>query len=67
MPSVSTTSFMGEKLAERPASRPDAVHSLVESVDRYNPSNASVLEEYLAAQCADGTYDGLANLALLKL
>lgn len=35
--------------------------------DRYNPTNLSWMEEYLAQQVRDGEYDLLANLAILKL
>ncbi|ODQ56389.1 putative eukaryotic translation initiation factor 3 subunit EifCk [Saitoella complicata NRRL Y-17804] len=54
-------------LAERPECRSDLIQSLVDGVDRYNPDNVTVFEDYLAQQCQDGTYDCLANLALLKL
>lgn len=35
--------------------------------DRYNPSNVSILEDYLYHQIRSGEYDCLANLAILKL
>ncbi|BFZ59226.1 Golgi transport complex subunit 3 [Saitoella coloradoensis] len=54
-------------LGERPECRSDLIQSLVDGVDRYNPDNVTVFEDYLAQQCQDGTYDCLANLALLKL
>jgi translation initiation factor 3 subunit K len=47
--------------------RPSAIADLIGGVDRYNPSNAHLLEEYLLEQLAHDTYDLLANLALLKL
>jgi hypothetical protein len=39
----------------------------VRSKDRYNPSNVTLLEEYLDAQVREGHYDLFANLAILKL
>lgn len=61
MPSVanSTTSS--------PASRPDFINQLILGVDRYNPSNVALLEEYLESQVREGHYDLFANLAILKL
>lgn len=38
-----------------------------DSIDRYNPSNLSWMEEYLQSQVRDGEYDLFANLAILKL
>jgi translation initiation factor 3 subunit K len=39
----------------------------VSGVDRYNPSNVSLLEDYLYHQIRSEEYDCLANLAILKL
>jgi len=36
-------------------------------VDRYNPSNVNILEDYLYHQIRTNEYDCLANLAILKL
>lgn len=36
-------------------------------VDRYNPSNVGILEDYLYHQIRTEEYDCLANLAILKL
>ncbi|GAA5949463.1 hypothetical protein JCM3765_002670 [Sporobolomyces pararoseus] len=47
--------------------RPEHIATLISGVDRYNPSNVHLLEDYLQQQLADGQYDLLANLALLKL
>ncbi|RUS22624.1 armadillo-type protein [Endogone sp. FLAS-F59071] len=58
MPSVS---------ASVPNTRPEVIQSLIDGVDRYNPENVSILEEYLAAQCHTEDYDLMANLAILKL
>jgi hypothetical protein len=56
-----------ESLDMPPTSRPANITTLIESVDRYNPESLQALEEYLAQQCADGTFDCLADLAILKL
>ncbi|GAA5879958.1 hypothetical protein JCM8547_008600 [Rhodosporidiobolus lusitaniae] len=50
-----------------PAGRPEHITALVAGVDRYNPSNVHLLEDYLQQQLATDQYDILANLALLKL
>ncbi|EJD33903.1 ARM repeat-containing protein, partial [Auricularia subglabra TFB-10046 SS5] len=50
-----------------PATRPEGIDALVSGVDRYNPSNISVLEDYLYHQIRNGEYDCFANLAVLKL
>jgi len=47
--------------------RSDVVQNLIDTVDRYNPSNTPILEEYLQEQLSSGTYDAQANLALIKL
>lgn len=57
----------GEGLDAPPQFRPENITALIESVDRYNPESLEVLEEYLAQQCSDGTFDCLADLAILKL
>ncbi|KAH6917217.1 armadillo-type protein [Coprinopsis sp. MPI-PUGE-AT-0042] len=51
----------------RPETRPDLIEDLVSGVDRYNPSNVSILEDYLYHQIRSEEYDCLANLAILKL
>ena len=50
-----------------PPHRPDIIQSLIDGVDRYNPDNVSILEEYLGAQLQNEDYDLMANLAILKL
>ncbi|KAF8633939.1 hypothetical protein AX15_001123 [Amanita polypyramis BW_CC] len=50
-----------------PPTRPELIEGLVSGVDRYNPSNVSILEDYLYHQIRSGEYDCLANLAILKL
>lgn len=42
-------------------------NELKRSADRYNPSNVSILEDYLYHQIRSNEYDCLANLAILKL
>ncbi|KAI0778102.1 initiation factor 3 [Trametes elegans] len=50
-----------------PPTRPPPIEALVSGVDRYNPSNVSILEDYLYHQIRSQEYDCLANLAILKL
>ncbi|KAJ1927580.1 hypothetical protein IWQ60_002799 [Tieghemiomyces parasiticus] len=50
-----------------PSTRPEAINQLINSVERYNPDNVEVLEEYLNAQCESNENDLTANLAVLKL
>jgi translation initiation factor 3 subunit K len=50
-----------------PTSRPPHIEQLISGVDRYNPQNLTILNEYLAQQLDSGEYDCLANLAILKL
>ncbi|KAG6813078.1 hypothetical protein H0H92_014137 [Tricholoma furcatifolium] len=50
-----------------PSTRTEIIENLVSGVDRYNPSNVSILEDYLYHQIRTGEYDCLANLAILKL
>ncbi|CAD6569036.1 MAG: hypothetical protein CYPHOPRED_003031 [Cyphobasidiales sp. Tagirdzhanova-0007] len=52
---------------DRPECRTDEIDTLINSVERYNPANTAVLEDYLALQIREDSYDSLANLALLKL
>jgi len=56
-----------EGLDVPPASRPENITTLIESVDRYNPDSLEILEAYLEQQCSEGTFDCLADLAILKL
>ncbi|XP_043205516.1 eukaryotic translation initiation factor 3 subunit K-like [Amphibalanus amphitrite] len=44
-----------------------AVSALLKGIDRYNPNNVVMFEQYVDRQCQDNTYDLEANLALLKL
>lgn len=50
-----------------PPARPELIENLVSGVDRYNPNNVSILEDYLYHQIRNEEYDCLANLAILKL
>ncbi|KAK0535164.1 hypothetical protein OC842_002393 [Tilletia horrida] len=50
-----------------PSSRPEHIQQLISGVDRYNPQNLETLHDYLGSQLDNGTYDCLANLAILKL
>ncbi|KAF8225020.1 ARM repeat-containing protein [Tricholoma matsutake] len=50
-----------------PSTRPELIEGLVSGVDRYNPSNVGILEDYLYHQIRSEEYDCLANLAILKL
>ncbi|TPX35988.1 hypothetical protein SmJEL517_g01836 [Synchytrium microbalum] len=54
-------------LPPRPEHRPADVHSVVETVDRYNPENIPKLEEYVRQQLEKSFYDRDANLSMLKL
>lgn len=51
----------------RPPTRTEIIDQLVEGVDRYNPANVNILEDYLYHQIREQEYDCLANLAILKL
>ncbi|CAO1636328.1 unnamed protein product [Parajaminaea phylloscopi] len=51
-----------------PASRPEKIDSLISGVDRYNPHNLPLLQEYLEDQLKDKyEWDCMAALAILKL
>lgn len=50
-----------------PVQRPENIATMINGVERYNPENVNVLEEYLSKQCESGDYDLEANLAILKL
>jgi len=69
MPSVTRGSlpYAYLSLANAPPIRTEEIQALIDGVDRYNPDNIVVFEEYLSQQCQSGSYDCLANLALLKL
>jgi translation initiation factor 3 subunit K len=73
MPSIVAKSKAEELIAPvegldvPPKCRPQPITDLIESVNRYNPESLEVLEDYLALQCSEGTFDCLADLAILKL
>ncbi|KAI0094700.1 armadillo-type protein [Irpex rosettiformis] len=50
-----------------PPTRTELIENLVSGVDRYNPSNVGILEDYLYHQIRSEEYDCLANLAIVKL
>jgi len=50
-----------------PPTRTELIENLVSGVDRYNPTNVGILEDYLYHQIRSEEYDCLANLAILKL
>ncbi|KAI0936249.1 hypothetical protein AcV5_004436 [Taiwanofungus camphoratus] len=50
-----------------PSTRTPLIENLVSGVDRYNPNNVGILEDYLYHQIRSEEYDCLANLAILKL
>ncbi|KAF9229486.1 ARM repeat-containing protein [Gyrodon lividus] len=50
-----------------PLTRTELIENLVSGVDRYNPSNVGILEDYLYHQIRSEEYDCLANIAILKL
>jgi len=50
-----------------PPERPEAIQVLILGVERYDPTQVQVLEDYLTEQCNRGFYDPLANFATLKL
>ncbi|KAF9576759.1 hypothetical protein BGW38_008114, partial [Lunasporangiospora selenospora] len=55
------------RISNTPSNRPEVIQLLIDGVDRYNPDNVSILEEYLASQCTNRECDAMANLAILKL
>ncbi|EGO01317.1 hypothetical protein SERLA73DRAFT_167421 [Serpula lacrymans var. lacrymans S7.3] len=61
MPSSTATAWIS------PSTRTSVIENLVSGVDRYNPSNVGILEDYLYQQIRSQEYDCLANLAILKL
>ncbi|KAG0147517.1 hypothetical protein CROQUDRAFT_656089 [Cronartium quercuum f. sp. fusiforme G11] len=50
-----------------PPQRPKQIEDLILGVERYDPTQVQVLEDYLASQFNEVFYDPLANLATLKL
>lgn len=60
---------MENTLAFKPDSRPEEIERILTSLDRYNPENIKVLQDYVTQQSQGGSNqtDVAANLALLKL
>ncbi|KAK9461342.1 armadillo-type protein [Lipomyces oligophaga] len=50
-----------------PANRPEEIERTLSTLARYNPEAVQDLQEYVFTQCSSGSYDIMANLALLKL
>ncbi|KAI8811514.1 armadillo-type protein [Cladochytrium replicatum] len=50
-----------------PSYRPDHIHNIVETVERYNHDHIPVLETYVLEQMQSNSYDRDACLAVLKL
>ncbi|CBY09497.1 unnamed protein product [Oikopleura dioica] len=46
---------------------PKSIHDRLKDMNRYNPENQPILEEYVLQQVREGEYDLDANMALLKL
>lgn len=46
---------------------PEQVHAMLKGIERYNPTQLSQFEAYVAQQMKEGTHDLEANLAVLKL
>lgn len=65
---TATTSSVSQPSPYKPASRPAQIDSLISGVDRYNPHNLPLLQDYLDAQLKDEyEWDCMAALAILKL
>ena len=47
--------------------RTPEIDEILNGLDRYNPETTGTFQDYVVRQCEDRTYDGYANLALLKL
>ncbi|KAI8820707.1 armadillo-type protein [Fimicolochytrium jonesii] len=58
---------MPSPAAPCPPKRPEDIHRIVETVDRYNPQNIPVLETYVEDMLQNDAYDRDACLAVLKL
>ncbi|KAK9466996.1 armadillo-type protein [Lipomyces arxii] len=48
-------------------SRPAEIEEILSSLSRFNTATTPVLQDYVTTQCSSGSYDLMANLALLKL
>ena len=70
-PQLCFCAILGKKLQKHSISMSEAsgegVEALLTGIDRYNPENTPVLEEFVDQQCSEGVFHLDANLALLKL
>ncbi|ANB14232.1 hypothetical protein AWJ20_5193 [Sugiyamaella lignohabitans] len=57
---------MENTLGSKPTQRPEAIETILESLERYNSESIPVLEAYVTKQASEGFNDIAANLALLK-
>ncbi|KAG8822015.1 hypothetical protein FRC19_006848 [Serendipita sp. 401] len=64
---MTTTTVSATREWLQPSKRPEIIDTLISGVDRYNPSNVGILEDYIYHQTRTNEYDCLANLAILKL
>lgn len=53
--------------AAAPQARPEKIEALLSSAGQYSEGSIAALESYVATQVSGGTYDALANKALVKL
>ncbi|KAL1959809.1 hypothetical protein VTO42DRAFT_954 [Malbranchea cinnamomea] len=58
---------MSSNSFDRCKTRPAHIDAILNGLERYNPETTTVLQDYVAQQCEDRTFDCYANLALLKL
>lgn len=58
---------MENTIVDNIEARPQQVSDILNSLDRYNPDNIKVFQDYVQQQAQDGGIDIVANLALLKL
>lgn len=52
---------------DRCETRPPHIEGILNGLDRYNPETTTIFQDYVSEQCDQKTFDGYANLALLKL
>ncbi|XP_055345622.1 eukaryotic translation initiation factor 3 subunit K-like [Paramacrobiotus metropolitanus] len=57
----------GQNAASITSLQPEISKILQSNIDKYNPSNIHIMEDYVEAQAREGHYDLEANLLLLKL
>ncbi|KAK9478782.1 armadillo-type protein [Lipomyces japonicus] len=54
-------------MTTNPSTRPQEINETLSSLERFNLEKITIFQDYVVSQCATGTYDLLANLALLKM